>query len=251
MPHDANRLKAAIVLAMTSIALDLSDRLKRQATRRLNDALQRQILPDGGHIARSPQTLLELLVLLLPLRQTYINLDQSLPKALVPAIDRIYPAFNFFRHRDGNLALFNGTGAVLATTLSALNRYDETGGAGFKALPHTGFHRLQAHDTVLIADTGKPLSAQLSKSAHAGTGAFELSSGQNRFIVNAGMPRTQMKRQPAWLAPRRHIPPPLSMTVPRCGFPLPVSGTGCNRWRIACRGGARRRRYRRNASDQP
>ncbi|WP_158498671.1 heparinase II/III family protein [Martelella endophytica] len=188
MPHDETRLKAAIALAMASISMDLSDHRKQQAARRLDEALSKQILADGGHIARNPQTLLDLLFQLLPLRQTYINLDIALPRQLVPAIDRIYAALAFFRHRDGNLALFNGAGPVLATTLSALQRYDETGGSGFRALPHTGFQRLDAGGTVLIVDAGNPLSTHLSKAAHAGALSFEMSSGTSRFIVNSGRP---------------------------------------------------------------
>ncbi|MET3600168.1 heparinase II/III family protein [Martelella mangrovi] len=188
LPRDETRLQAAIVLAMTAISLDLSDHRKREAARRLDEELERQILPDGGHIARSPDALVSILLRLLPLRQTYINLDQILPKRLVPSIDRAYAALNFFRHRDGDLALFNGTGLVPGTALSALLRYDETGGAVFRALPHTGFDRLQAEKTTLIADTGRPLSVHLSKTAHAGAAAFEMSAGKNRFIVNAGVP---------------------------------------------------------------
>ncbi len=188
LPRDAVRLQTAIALAMAAISLDLSDLRKREAARRLDDELEKQILPDGGHISRSPDALVSLLLRLLPLRQTYINLDQTLPKRLVASIDRAYAAVNFFRHRDGDLALFNGTGLVPGTALSALLRYDETGGSVFRALPHSGFDRLQAGRTTLIADTGRPLSVHLSKTAHAGALSFEMSAGQNRFIVNTGVP---------------------------------------------------------------
>nr|WP_272212947.1 heparinase II/III family protein [Marinicella sp. W31]MDC2878878.1 heparinase II/III family protein [Marinicella sp. W31] len=188
LPRDEIRLQTAIVLAMATISLDLSDHRKREAARRLDEELERQILPDGGHISRSADTLVSLLLRMLPLRQTYINLDQTLPKRLVPSIDRAYAALNFFRHNDGDLALFNGAGMVPGTALSALLRYDETGGSVFRALPHSGFDRLQAGKTTLIADTGRPLSAHLSKTAHAGAAAFEMSAGKNRFIVNVGLP---------------------------------------------------------------
>lgn len=188
MARDELKLQVAMTLAMASISLDLSDRRKAEARQRLDDELARQILPDGGHVSRCPDALLRLLLGLLPLRQTYINLEQPLPKRLLASIDRAYAALNFFRHSDGELALFNGSGRVPSTALSVLLRYDEIGSAGFKALPHTGFQRLEAGGTVLIADAGKPLSAHLSKTAHAGATAFELSSGRNRFIVNAGVP---------------------------------------------------------------
>ena len=43
----------------------------RAATKRLSDELERQILPDGGHISRNPGALIELLVDLLPLRTAF------------------------------------------------------------------------------------------------------------------------------------------------------------------------------------
>lgn len=189
MPKNEVQLKAAIVIAMASLCLDVPERQKRQAAKRLDAALERQILSDGGHIARNPQTLLDILIALLPLRQTFINLETPLPKRLVPAIDRIYPALRFFRHSDGNLALFNGAGALMATELAAVLRYDETGGTGFKALPHTGFQRLEAGGTVILVDSGKALNTELSKTGHAGATAFEMSSGQNRFVINSGQPQ--------------------------------------------------------------
>ena len=41
--------------------------------------LERQILPDGGHISRNPMAVLELLADLLPLRQTYANQAEAPP----------------------------------------------------------------------------------------------------------------------------------------------------------------------------
>ncbi len=188
MPIGETRLYTAIALAMASICVDLPETRRNAAARRLDFELECQILADGGHVSRNPQVLLRLLFELLPLRQTYINLNLPLPKRLVPAIDRIYPALRFFRHRDGDLALFNGATPTLATELSAILRYDESGGQPFRALPHTGFHRLEAGATVVIVDAGRPLSTELSKTAHAGATAFEMSAGSSRFIVNAGLP---------------------------------------------------------------
>ena len=64
-------------------------------------------------------------------------------------------------------------------------------------LEESGFHRLQAGRTLVIADAGAPppLRAQDSASglprgadrfAHAGTLSFEMSVGRDRLIVNCG-----------------------------------------------------------------
>lgn len=182
------RLRVRIALAMASIAMPARISVVRRAARRLDGELESQILPDGGHISRNPRAILNLLLDLLPLRQTYINLGHDVPQKLIAAIDRMYPALRFFRHQDGNLALFNGATSTLANELMSVLRYDETGGLPFKALPHTHYNRLSAQQTTVIVDTGMPLSAELSRTAHSGCLSFEMSSGRNRFIINSGAP---------------------------------------------------------------
>ena len=160
----------------------------RSAARRLDAEIARQILPDGSHISRNPQAILDLLTDLLPLRQTYLNLGFGAPGRLIPAIDRMFPALRFFRHNDGELALFNGAGSAPAERLASVLRHDETSGQPFRHLPHAKYQRLSAGPTTIIADTGPPPPAELSRRAHAGCLSFELSSGRHRLIVNSGVP---------------------------------------------------------------
>ncbi|WP_276119664.1 heparinase II/III family protein [Pararhizobium qamdonense] len=183
------RLRARIALAMASVAMPASEATIRKAARNLDVELDRQILPDGGHSSRNPRTGLELLIDLLPLRQTYVNLGHEVPAKLIPCIDRMYPALRFFRHEGGELALFNGATSTLANELMAVLRYDETAGAAFKALPHLQYERLAHNNVVVIMDTGKPLSPELSRTAHAGCLSFEMSSGRHRFVINSGSPK--------------------------------------------------------------
>lgn len=183
------RLRVRIALAMASIAMPASASAMRKAARNLDYELDRQIMPDGGHCSRNPRAALDLLLDLLPLRQTYVNLGHEVPAQLIPCIDRIYPALRFFRHQGGELALFNGATYTLANELMSVLRYDETGGAPFKALPSIRYDRLAVKDTVVLVDTGTPLSVDLSATASAGVLSLEMSSGRYRFIVNSGRPR--------------------------------------------------------------
>ncbi|OLP54005.1 heparinase [Rhizobium rhizosphaerae] len=187
-PEGQARLRVRIALAMASIAMPASPAAIRKAARQLDHELDRQILPDGSHCSRNPRSAMDLLFDLLPLRQTYVNLGHDVPARLIPCIDRMYPALRFFRHRGGELALFNGATATLANELMSVLRYDETGGAPFKALPNGRYERLSFEDVVVIMDVGTPLSPALSRTAHAGCLSFELSSGQHRFIINSGAP---------------------------------------------------------------
>lgn len=188
-PEGEARLRVRVALAFASLSMPASPSSIRKAARHLDLELDRQILPDGGHVSRNPRVALDLLLDLLPLRQTYVNLGHDVPSRLIPCIDRMYPALRFFRHQGGELALFNGSTSCQANELMTVLRYDETAGAPFKALPDSHYQRLSVQDVAVMIDTGRPLSPALSRTAHAGCLSFELSSGRHRFIVNAGAPR--------------------------------------------------------------
>ena len=188
MPADAVRFRVRIALAMASLCLPASAGTVRSASRNLDSEFDLQILPDGGHISRNPMVLIDLLTDLLPLRQTYVNLGQKPPAKMAAGMDRMFSALRFFRHANGELALFNGASAVSADRLLAVLRYDETSGNAYREMPHSRFQRLTAGNATLIADTGPPPKGRMSAAAYAGCLSFELSSGFNRFIVNAGAP---------------------------------------------------------------
>jgi uncharacterized heparinase superfamily protein len=184
------RLQALIALTYASLCMKGQMRTAKSATRRLMHELDRQILPDGGHISRNPGVLIELLLDLLPLRQAYASNNIPPPTALLNAIDRMMPMLRFFRHGDGNFALFNGMGPTSADLLAAVLYYDDARGTPVANAPHSGYQRLQAQTTVMLADTGTPPPIGVSQEAHAGCLSFELSSKQHRIVVNCGMPAT-------------------------------------------------------------
>lgn len=187
MPNGKEKLRARIALAFAALALPTSIGALRNMTRQLAEELDRQILPDGGHVSRNPLTIMELLADLIPLRRTYASQSVALPPELVSAVERMLPALRFFRHGDGSLARFNGMGATIQDRMAALLRYDETSGAPLLHAPHSGYDRLALGDTIVIADTGAPPPAELSNAASAGCLAFEMSAGRHCIIVNCGV----------------------------------------------------------------
>src|SRR6201986_4364950 len=190
MPDGVPRLQVMIALCYASLCLANQARHVRSTTRKLSDELQRQILPDGGHISRNPGALIELLIDLLPLRQTFAARNIAPPPALLNAIDRMMPMLRFFRHGDGSFALFNGMSSAPSDILATLLAYDDTHGAPMTSMPHTGFQRLDAGNMAVIIDTGPPPPANVSQEAHAGCRSFEMSSGTSRIVINCGMPST-------------------------------------------------------------
>src|SRR5882672_7031703 len=190
IPDGVPRLQVLIALCYASLCLANQAGHIRTATRKLSDELQRQILPDGGHISRNPGALIELLSDLLPLRQTFAARNIAPPPALLNAIDRMMPMLRFFRHGDGSFAMFNGMSSAPSDLLATLLAYDDTHGVPMSNMPHTGFQRLDAGTTTVIIDTGPPPPPNVSQDAHAGCLSFELSSGPSRIVINCGMPAT-------------------------------------------------------------
>jgi len=182
------RLQAVIALTYGSLCMAGQGRALKSISRRLVEELERQVLPDGGHISRNPGALIELLLDLLPLKQAFSARNVPPPPGLLNAIDRMMPMLRFFRHGDGNFALFNGMGPTAPDTLATVLAYDDARGAPLANALHSGYQRLQTEDLVVIMDTGRPPPLSMSQEAHAGALAFELSVRQYRMVVNCGLP---------------------------------------------------------------
>jgi uncharacterized heparinase superfamily protein len=182
------RLQALIALNYATLCIQGQSGNLRASVRRLIDELRAQILPDGGHISRNPGALIELLADLLPLRQLFSARELQPPSALNNAIDRMMPMLRFFRHGDGNFAQFNGMGPTAVDLLATVLAYDDARGTPVSNAPHSGYQRIDAGQTVLLMDTGKPPPIALSQEAHAGCLSFELSWKQHRLVINCGLP---------------------------------------------------------------
>ena len=184
------RLQAVIALAYAALCLAGQSRHLRKTVRCLVDELEMQILPDGGHISRNPDALVEILLDLLPLRQAFSSRNLSPPPALLHAIDRMMPMLRFFRHGDGNFAHFNGMGPTQPDLLATVLAYDDARGAPVANAPHSGYQRVEASGVLLLMDTGRSPPIPVSQEAHAGCLSFELSAKSQRIIVNCGIPGT-------------------------------------------------------------
>ncbi len=182
------RLQVRIALAYASLTMASQVNHLRGATRRLAAELERQVLPDGGHIGRNPGALIELLLDLLPLAQAFTARNVAPPPALTNAIDRMMPMLRFFRHGDGNFALFNGMGPTSPELVATILAYDDARGEPVTNAPHSGYQRVQAGNSVLVMDTGAPPPLGASGEGHAGCLSFELSAKNQRIIVNCGLP---------------------------------------------------------------
>jgi uncharacterized heparinase superfamily protein len=185
-PDGLPRLTSLIAMSYATLCTSGLERLQVRAVRQLVLELDRQVLPDGGHISRNPAAILELLLDLLPLRQTFLSRDLAPPQAVISAIDRMMPMVRFFRHGDGGFALFNGVGRSQLGAISAALAYDDSRGRPPDQAPHSGYQRIEAGRALLIMDTGRAPPTSVSHQAHAGCLSFEFSSGTDRIITNCG-----------------------------------------------------------------
>jgi uncharacterized heparinase superfamily protein len=183
----AGLMLAALLLPQTGKA---GDTWLRKGQKLLDRELGHQILPDGGHIERSPAVMLELLEHLLDLHQGFTLTRRQAPEQLSSSIENLAAALRLLTHPDGGLALFNDSSEEnpaeigLALARAAALRNGEL--RDLVQLPHSGFQRLAAGKTVLLADAGAPPPHGYDGHAHAGTLSFELSHGTERIIVNCG-----------------------------------------------------------------
>ena len=122
-------MQALVALAYAALCMAGQARHMRGTIKQLVAEIERQILPDGGHISRNPGALIELLLDLLPLRQAFQARNIAPPPQLNNAIDRMMPMMRFFRHGDGTFAHFNGMGPTLPDLMATILAYDDARGA--------------------------------------------------------------------------------------------------------------------------
>jgi len=185
-PDGLPRLEAAAALALSGVCLDDSPRRLEGGLNRLEAECQRQILPDGGHVSRSPETLLNAYRCLTMVTDALQNADVEPPHILRNARDRIAPMLRFFRHGDGGLSLFHGGLESDPRMIAGLLARDEVRGQPFHHARHSGYQRLAAGRSILQLDCGGLPQGCFALKAHAGFLAFELSSGADRLVVNCG-----------------------------------------------------------------
>jgi len=194
-PDGIRRFEAAAAYALSGACLGDSQRRLEEGLKCLEGEIARQILPDGGHVSRSPEQLLSAYRLIMMVMDALNANGFEVPHPIRSAYDRIAPMIRFFRHGDGALALFNGGTEGDARTVAGLLARDEVRGQPFAYARHSAYQRMTAGKTMLVLDCGSVPPGAFSEEAHAGCLSFELSSGNQRVIVNCGAAGSA---QPRW-----------------------------------------------------
>lgn len=182
----AGRLVALKGLVYASLCLAPRRKRLGRAVTLLSQELDRQVLPDGGHVERSPTVLVSVLRHAIELRAAFRTARVEVPDALQGVIDRMAPMLRFFRHEDGGLALFNDTAEGAPSELDLVLGLSEVSGKPPRRAPHSGFERLSAGRTLAIVDVGSLPPVGFDRHAHAGALSFEMSVAKERLFVNCG-----------------------------------------------------------------
>lgn len=185
-PEGAIRLRCAAVLTLCGLCLHGQAGMLKAAISAFSREIERQILPDGGHVSRAPRAALEALVDLVTVRDVAASVGCELPQSLTRAIDRLAAMARFFQMVDGGLANFHGGGEGDRAALAAILERDDIKSRNFGFAPHSGYQRAEAGGATIVLDVGEPPRGALSVEAHASTLAFELCTANGRLVVNCG-----------------------------------------------------------------
>jgi len=187
-PDGYPRLVTLIALMFAELSVAKQQRRLRDIEPTLVAELRRQILPDGGHMSRNPGLLVELLLDLLPLNQSFIARDREPPATLVEVLARIQAMIRYLRLGDGMIARFNGAGIPAAAGLGIILAYGDASSPPLGEARASGYARLARAETIVVADVGSPPPLSVGGEAQAGCLSFEMSSGRHLIFVNGGMP---------------------------------------------------------------
>ncbi|HEX8556160.1 MAG TPA: heparinase II/III family protein [Sphingomonas sp.] len=160
-------------------------------------ALATGMFDDGGAVSRSPAALLDTLMLLAMLRETYAARRLDLPEAVSRVLARSVPALLGVVHADRALASWQGGGPVSADDVAAVIEATGVRTRPLRQSRDWGYQRLAAGPAVLIVDAAPPPIARAVAGGCASTLAFELSDGAARLIVSCGGARAGLSSLPA------------------------------------------------------
>lgn len=186
-PDGLPRLTAMSGLAYSAFALSDGASRLHDSMMLLKREIKRQILDDGGHIGRAPESLTLILSDLLAIRDALVARAMPVPVEITRSISLMGPLLSFFSYDDGRLAVFNGGTEGQSEDLAALREHEilpDT--TPFHYATASGYQRLSGGDSLLMIDTGQVPPSGFSSKSHIGPLSMEFSYAGQRMIVNCG-----------------------------------------------------------------
>lgn len=175
--------EGAAAAAVAGATLDFAGRapLLERALQRLERALARTVLADGGHCSRSPEAGLELLLDLRTLNDALRQRGLELPPSITESAHRLAAATRALVTPDGRLAAFQGGAAVEPQRVAAALLPWTT--EVVADLPDTGYAILAGDRLMVRVDTAAPA---LVRTACAQPAAVEVWADGAPLIIGSG-----------------------------------------------------------------
>ncbi len=183
--HGLPRFETLTGLIYSACSLTGMERHLTPALRALAQECAREIDASGGIVTRNPEELLEVFTLLTWVSAILGETGRRPDPAVNTAIMRIAPTLRSLRHSDGSLARFHGGGRGAPGRLD--HALAQSGvRPGITSGLAMGYARLSGGRVSVVVDAAPPMMGARAFNAHAGTLAFELSSGRRPVVVNCG-----------------------------------------------------------------
>ena len=190
---------AALLVAAAS-GLPEAELMRDQGEEILLEAVASQLLADGGHQSRSPETLLNALCELVLADSALTRAGGAASPMLRTAIGKMANMVRFLSLGDGAMACFQGGGEGRASAVTNALAAAGAEARRFGYASQSGYQRWQSGDLTLLMDVGAPPPPAFAARAHAGALAIEFSCGADRVFVNVGAGR---ELDPEWRAAAR------------------------------------------------
>ncbi len=152
----------------------------------LQRALGTSLFDDGGSVSRSPAMLLDSIMLLAMLRETYAARRMEMAESVQATCTRMVGALLGTTHGDRALASWQGGGPDTPEHLAAVIAASGVRTRPLRQARDWGYQRLAAGSALLIVDAAPPPVARVVEGGCASTLAFEFSDGAQRIVVNCG-----------------------------------------------------------------
>jgi len=175
---------AALILAGAA-GLGDAARLAEQGEEMLIEACAKQFFPDGGHMSRSPEALAKAFFDMITAQDALADP----PQIMRDTLPKLANMLRMLRLGDGGLACFHGGSASSAASIDAALARSAGDIRAFQFGNHIAFHRIEGSALRVLFDVGGAPPLNYAERAHASALAFEMSSEQERLIVNIGAGR--------------------------------------------------------------
>lgn len=181
-----SRFRIAVALSMAGAATEDGRKAMDAGLALLEAECTAQILPDGGHISRSPEQLAHALLDIQAVEDLLLRLGMSAPAFLTRLQPRMAAMLSFFQTADGGLLPANGGGDAGDGLAKAALRPHGAVNSKFAFARLSAYQRIQAEDLTVYVDAGGGPERPHGARAHAGALSITIDDGPDRIITSCG-----------------------------------------------------------------